>query len=521
MPTSLQSFIHQAVTTVKTTEDLRRLKRAHAASEKISMFQNRTILTEYRKMRSKNILPAAPDLEQILRIRRVRTLSGVAPIAVHTKPLGCPGKCIYCPTEDRMPKSYLSTQPAVKRSLANDFDPQRMVTSRIQMLESNGHATDKCELIVMGGTWSAHPKAYQEAFIKGCFDGFNGRPAQSLEEAQAWNETAHHRCIGMTLETRPDWVDEDEVARWRQLGATRVELGVQSVFPDVLDLIQRGHGVEAVWRATALFKSAGFKITYHLMPGLPGSTPERDREMFQTIFSDPRYQPDQIKIYPCLVNEHAELYQWWKDGRFTPYDDDTLDALLGELKKAVPPHVRIARIFRDFPSKSIQAGSTVTNIRQLLQERLRKQGTLCVCLRCREARNQKIEDENLEFVLRSYPASAGTEHFLSFESHDRRTLYAFLRLRFNSSRTHPFLPELNDAALVRELHTYGELIPIGENSTRVQHLGLGKELMARAEAIANEYGWKKLAVIAGIGVRAYYRKLGYHLEGTYMIKKQY
>ncbi len=504
---------------MKTPEDLRRLKRGYALAQKTSLPQNRTILAEYRKLREKNAAPPAPMLEQLLKIRSIRTLSGVAPIAVHTKPLGCPGKCVYCPTEDRMPKSYLSTQPAVKRSMANDFDPDRMVASRIAMLESNGHTTDKCELIVMGGTWSAHPKRYQETFLKGCFDGFNGRRAKSLEEAQAWNETAAHRCVGMTLETRPDWITEEEIQRWRRYGATRVELGVQSIFPDVLNLIARGHGVDAVWRATELFKNAGFKITYHLMPGLPGSTPERDRKMFQTIFSDPHYQPDQIKIYPCLVNKHAELYQWWKDGRFIPYDDDTLDTLLGELKRMVPPHVRIARIFRDFPGESIQAGSAITNIRQLLQERLRAQGIPCVCLRCREARNQKIDLKNLEFVLRSYPASSGAEHFLSFESRDRTILYAFLRLRFNGSHKHPFLPELHNAALVRELHTYGELMPVGGKSTSVQHLGLGKELMTRAEKMAAEYGWKKLAVIAGIGVREYYHKRGYHLEGTYMIKK--
>ncbi|MBI2426448.1 MAG: tRNA uridine(34) 5-carboxymethylaminomethyl modification radical SAM/GNAT enzyme Elp3, partial [Candidatus Kerfeldbacteria bacterium] len=428
----LTTFVTRAATRVKTRDDLDVLKREIARETGTAMPQNSSILAEYVQLVERGAMPKNAALEKVLRIRSIRSMSGIVPIGVHTKPMGCPGRCVFCPTEVRMPKSYLSKQPAVMRAIANEFDPYKMVSNRLLQLERNGHNTEKCELIVMGGTWSAHPRPYQEEFIRRCFDGFNGCDAADLEEAKHMNETAKHRVVGITLETRPDWVDEEEVVRWRRYGATRTEIGVQHTDNRVLELVKRGHGIEASMHATQLFKDAGFKITYHMMPGLPGSTPEMDLAMHREIFARPELKPDQIKIYPCLVNEHAELYQWFKDGRFVPYDDATLDELLIRIKTTVPEYCRIARLFRDFPKEVIQGGSQITNFRQKVQQEMNARGLKCVCLRCREARGRTVDVQNAELVVREYDASGGKEIFLSFESPDRSVLYAFLRLRFHS-----------------------------------------------------------------------------------------
>lgn len=521
----METLIRQMIRQVE-TEELEspavflKWKRQMAKQHAMPMPANRDILREYYKYIKKNALKPSDQIVRLLRIRKIRTLSGIAPIGVHTRPMGCPGKCVYCPTEARMPKSYLSNQPAVMRAIANEFEPEAMVRNRLLQLERNGHETNKNELIVMGGTWSAHPRPYQEMFIQKCFDGFNGRPSDNLEQAQQWNETAEHRCVGLTLETRPDWVDEAEVARWVRYGATRCELGCQHTDSEVLATIQRGHDAAATIRATRLFKQAGFKVTYHLMPGLPGSNPDRDLQMFQTLFSDEDFQPDQIKIYPCVVNEHAELYQWWKEGKFVPYDDATLMALLPKAKQLVPPYVRISRLFRDIPGESIQAGSRVTNIRQMVQDQMNAAGQRCRCLRCREPRANIFDAESIKLKVRRYPASGGEEIFLSYETPDEHTVLAFLRLRFNdeaATKAH-FLPVLNGCAIVRELHTYGEVVRLHERGGKVQHQGWGRRLMAKAEELTRHRGITRLAVISGVGVREYYRKLGYELKEGFMVK---
>lgn len=491
-----------------------------AKSTGISLPSNRDILREYRKWIKRGKKTESDSIVSLLRIRKIRTLSGISAIGVHTKPLGCPGQCVYCPTEVRMPKSYLSTQPAVMRSAAVLFNPKKMVRTRIEQLERNGHPTDKNELIVMGGTWSAHPVSYQEEFIQQCFDGFNGARSKSLEEAQKMNETAQHRVVGLTLETRPDWVTEGEVKQWIRYGATRAEIGVQTIDENVLRLIRRGHRVDAVRRATVLFKEAGFKITYHLMPGLPGSSPERDLEMFAEIFSNPNFRPDQIKIYPCIVNEYAELYQWWKDGRFKPYDDEILRKVLPKMKVLIPPWVRLSRIFRDIPGQSIQAGGKSTNIRQIIHDEMKKAGKFCQCIRCREPRDQSLSHGKVTLFCEKIEASSGQEIFLSIETKDRKILFAFLRLRINNDHrmNHHFIPSLHGAAIVRELHVYGAMVPLHEKISRIQHSGLGRQLMMKAEEICRSREIKRLAVISGVGVREYYKKLGYHFDGGYMIK---
>lgn len=528
---------------LKSADDLAKLKRRFARENRCGLPTNNSILAHYRQMVKKGQIKASPALLRVLRIRNIRTLSGIASIGVHTKPLPCPGECIYCPSEKGMPKSYLSTQPAVMRAIAQKFDPYKMVSTRLRAYYENGHPTDKCELIVMGGTWSAHNPAYQVWFIKRCLEAFcdfNRRPAfvpiairtlvdkQIKDEGKLWpelkkvqkkNETAKARVVGLTLETRPDFVNENEVKRMRELGATRVEMGVQSIFDDILQKNKRRHLIDDTIRATKLFKDSGFKITYHLMPNLFGSTPKRDLEMFKTIFSKPDFQPDQIKIYPTIVSKHSQLYKLWRQKKYKPYSNATLKKLLKRIKLLCPARIRIARLFRDIPKQSIEAGMNITNIRQVIQAELKKEGKYCKCIRCREARGQKVDSKNIVLIKKEYTASQGKEIFLSFESKDRKIIYAFCRLRFPEKKNAKhYIPALQNAALIRELHTYGELVPIANKKGHVQHQGFGKLLMTQAEKIAHENGFDKIAVISGIGVREYYRKLGYHLRDGYMTR---
>lgn len=512
-PTLAQETIKEVLLAgPKNASDLDALKRQLAKKFNVSVISHAMLLAAYQRYLQETRIPADESLLRLLRRRSVRTLSGVAPITVLTKQYPCPGRCVYCPTEARMPKSYLASEPAAQRALQNEFDPVRQVNSRIAQLEKNGHVVDKIELIVLGGTWSFYPKKYQEEFIKGCFDAANGVPSKSLEGAQKINETSDRRIIGVTLETRPDYVTEEECWRMRQLGCTHVQIGVQSLDQGVLDLIKRDDTIDQIAHATKLLKQFGFKITYHIMPGLPGSTPEKDIKTFDTLFNDERFQPDMLKIYPTVVVQSSLLYHWWKEGKYKPYDDATLRTILVEIKKRIPPYVRINRLIRDIPGNDIIDGNLVTNLRQVLQQ----QGVHCQCIRCREAKAKKVRLEDTHLVVRSYPSSGGMEHFISFESQNQDTIYAFIRL---------FLPDgslniLNQkTAFVRELHTYGELIKVGAKSEAVQHIGFGKRLMAEAEKKAKEEGYEKLAVISGIGVREYYRKLNFKDDNSYVSKK--
>lgn len=524
---------------VSSNEELYHLKRRFAKQYQTKFPTNNTILAQYRQMVKNRLVKENSELEKVLRIRKIRTLSGIASIGVHTKPLPCPGKCLYCPDEKNMPKSYLSTQPAVIRSSSLGFDPYKMVQTRLKTYLVNGHPTDKCELIVMGGTWSYHHPVYQVWFLKRCFDAFNagikGKPVgkgfrepkpaadlrkliKKLKEAQKINETADCRVVGLTLETRPDFVSQKEIKWMRELGATRVEIGVQSTHDQILNLNKRGHWSKSTVRATKLFKDAGFKITYHMMPGLYGSTPKLDREMFKKIFTNSNFQPDQIKIYPTIVSKYAKLYKLWQSGQYKPYDDLTLKNLLKKIKLLCPPNIRITRLFRDIPRQSIYGGMQITNIRQIIQEELKAEKKKCRCIRCREPKGKAADPKQAKLKKREYRASRGKEIFLSFESNDESVIYAFCRIRFPAHKnSNHYISALRNAALIRELHTYGELIPISKKG-KVQHKGLGKQLMEKAELLAKKNGYKKIAVISGIGVREYYRKLGYKLEDEYMVK---
>ena len=500
---------------------LKLLKYYISKKYQVPIITNASILQVYRQMLKAKQLPRSERLEKVLKIRSIRTLSGVAVVAVLTKPYPCPGRCAYCPTEAKMPKSYLSNEPAVMRAVLNHFDPFKQVRMRIRALHNNGHSTDKIELIVIGGTWSYLPDKYQKWFIKRCFDACNNSISKTLNQAQLKNEKAKHRIIGLTLETRPDYIDAQEIKKMREYGCTRVEIGIQHLDDKILELNRRGHGVKESAKATQLLKDAGIKICYHLMPNLPGSNPQKDFKMIQQVFTDSRFRPDMLKIYPCVVTKNALIYKWWKKGKHKPYSDKQLANLLIKIKEQViPRYVRINRLIRDIPTSSIVAGNKITNLRQLLH----KQGVKCKCIRCREARNKKIDPKNLKLFVEKYEASEGTEYFLSYEDKKRQTLYAFLRLRIPSQQK-PVFEVLKDAVIIRELHTYGQLIPIHPSGSRkpslaaVQHTGLGKRLMAEADKLAKKHRVEQIAVISGVGVRPYYRKLGYRLQDTYMTKK--
>jgi len=507
------------------------------SQHKLAPHTKATLISAYRQLVKNKKIKANKNFEQLLKKRAVRTLSGVSVITVLTKPFVCPGRCVYCPTEPDMPKSYLSNEPAAARAKMNLFDAKRQVTMRIQALENNGHAVDKLELMVLGGTWSVYPSKYQDDFIRDCFYAANTfrsassgqvskktkRRPYNLAREQKINESARYKIIGLTLETRPDFVSPTEIKKMRRLGCTRVQLGIQHTDDKILKLIKRGHTLEQGIIATRLLKEAGLKVDHHYMPDLPGSTPAKDLAMFKYVFSSPDLQPDQIKIYPCIVSVYAQLYKWYKQGKYKPYTIKQLSNLLLKVKQLVPPYVRINRLIRDIPKESIVAGNKITNLRQFLQTELNKQGKSCQCLRCREVRSASQDIDKMELVTREYPASLGREIFLSLESPDKSKVYAFLRLRFNNPKAKNILPELNQAALVRELHVYGQMIPVYDQAqddeiSQTQHLGLGKKLMLEAERISRQNNFKKIAVISGIGVRNYYRKLGYRLQGTYMTK---
>lgn len=510
-------IINQALKNkVKTANQLRRIK-----AEIIQKHGITKMPTDVEILKIYNIKFKIRNLKflELLRTRKIRTLSGVAVIAVLTKPYPCPGHCLYCPTQKDMPKSYLSNEPAVMRAIRYKFDPAQQVKARLRALADNGHETDKCELIVMGGTWSYLPKKYQEHFIKRCFDAFNqnsnfqfprlaGRQAisKNLEEAKKINEKAKHRVIGLTLETRPDFITEEEALRMRKLGATRVELGIQTVYDDILKINKRGHTIAQAIKAIQILRDFGFKITFHMMPNLPGSNLKKDLQVFKDIFSKPQWQPDQIKIYPCVVTKDAELYKIWQAGKYQPYSDQELIKLLIAIKKIVPPYVRIARLIRDIPEISIEAGNKISNLRQILQQ----QGVACQCIRCREPRANHEDAKRAKFTKREYDVgnaytrSVQKEMFLSYET--KKYLFSFLRLH------------LGEKAIIRELHTYGQMTPVSQKGQAVQHLGFGKKLIIAAEKIAQQKGYKKISVISGVGVRDYYRKLGYRLEKEYMVK---
>lgn len=469
------------------------------------------------KMKDKKEDKEFEIIKKFLRIKPIRTMSGVANIAVmwldKNDKFSCPGSCIYCPRGINAPQSYTGTEPATMRAQRYDYDGQRQVKNRIWQLGIIGHPTDKCELIVMGGTFPALQKDKQEAFIKSCLDAMNNRKSKSLMHAQKLNERAKHRCIGLTIETRPDYCSQEHINQMLKLGCTRVEIGVQCVDQLMLKKINRNHTVEDVINATRLLKNNGLKVTYHMMPGLTSLVGDRidmkkELEQFKNIFSNPDFRPDELKVYPTLVLPGTKLYDKWKKGEYEAMTVKQITDLLIKIKQIVPPYVRIKRIMRDISHKEVVAGPSITNLRQLTLDKMEKLGIKCNCIRCREIKDKSIRKARL--VKIEYEASKGKEIFLSFEDNNR--LIGFLRLRF---------PDNNNNAFIRELHIYGPMAKIGEkqkDGKTKQHKSYGRILLRRAEEISKDRSKKLVLVNSGVGVRPYYRKLGYRLVGFYMLK---
>jgi elongator complex protein 3 len=497
-----------------------------------------------------------------LRMKPVRTASGVAPVTLLTKPHPCPGRCIFCPSDVRMPKSYLSDEPGAQRAAQHRFDPYAQTLSRLRAYHHTGHRVDKAELIVLGGTWSSYPEAYQIWFVKRSFDALNdfarwrdgelappattglewaelgeridgrridrsynrivddhaelngdGRLAaevatwEALAAVQRTNETAAARCVGLVVETRPDHLTPSEVLRMRRLGATKVQLGFQSLSDEVLAANHRGHDVAATRRAVRLLRGAGLKIHAHWMPNLYGSSPELDVEDYERLFADPDFRPDELKIYPCSLIESAELMAYWQDGRWRPYDQGELLEVLVECLRRTPESCRLTRVIRDIPGTDIVAGNRRTNFRELAEAELARRGLPARDIRAREVRHRAVELGELELRETRYGTSVGEERFLQYVTPDDR-LAAFLRLSLPNAAVQ--IGEIATSAMIREVHVYGRLVGLGERRAgRSQHLGLGTLLIERAVDLAAEAGFADLAVISAVGTRDYYRRLGF------------
>jgi elongator complex protein 3 len=502
----------------KTKEDFLKIERKVIEKFKSPfLFNFADLLKTYKKLLKKKKIQKNENLENILKTSSIRSLSGIVSITVLTKPYPCPGKCLYCPTVNSMPKSYLPDEPACKRALDNNFNPYKQMLSRINALKATGHNTDKIELIVLGGTFSFYPKNYQLWFVKRCFEAANQKNSKTLKETQKNNEKTKNRIVGLTIETRPDFINQKELWFLRKLGVTRVELGVQATDDEILRKNQRNCYLKDIIQATKLLKNAGFKVTYHMMLNLYGSNPLKDEQMFEELFSKPEFQPDQLKIYPCVVLKDSPLFNFYLNKEYQPYKEEELIDLLIKIKEKIPPYVRIIRIIRDIPSNDIIAGNKTPNLRQIIAFKMQQENKKCRCLRCREPRETPIDFENVKLVKREYEASNGKEIFLSFEDFKNDKVLSFLRLRLTNEWTFPFL---KDSALIRELHSYGLMAPLKSQKSNVQHKGLGKKLLEEAEKIVKkETNFKKIFIISGVGVREYYRKLGYRLFKTYMAKK--
>ena len=483
--------------------------------------------------KSKDILEfldKSDPVRRLLMVKPVKTSSGVLVIAVMPKPYACPqGRCIYCPggVSTNTPLSYTGHEPVARKAQKVTFDPYLQIRSRLSHINSLGHQTGKVELVIIGGTFPFMPEEYQRDFVKSCFDALNDTDNSScsssdLTEAMRLNETAKSRCVGLTVETKPDYCKAKHVDLMLEMGVTRVEVGVQSLQAEVIKAINRGHTIDDVVECFRIARESGLKIVAHMMPGLPGSSPTKDIEDFCTLFENSLFKPDMLKIYPTLVLERTPLFNLFKAGKYQPYTVEEMAKVLTEVKKRIPPWIRIMRVQREIDANEIIAGPVCGNLRQIVLQKLKDQGFNCNCIRCREIGIQDSASVPADTILMNridYEASNGKEVFLSFETADHTKLFGFLRLRFivNSHRK-----ELTqDCAIVRELHVYGLMLNVGSQkaSNSSQHMGYGLKLMHEAERISrDEFGAKALFVISAVGTREYYKKLGYVMHGPYMAK---
>lgn len=549
------------------------------------LFSKDQIVAGYRQLSGQyGLQPFSEALLEKIRMKPIRTLSGVAPITVLTKPFPCPGTCIFCPNDIRMPKSYLADEPGAQRAERNFFDPYLQTYNRLQALHNIGHNVNKAEIIVLGGTWSYYPEKYQIWFIKECFRALNdfgkrddrgsiekrydemnkvlqsrsqhpleNDPAKNekalkthqidgedidksynqtiselyvaperlggfdeyqsatweeLFEQQKINETTDIRNVGLVIETRPDNISEQEVLRVRKLGCTKTQIGFQSLQDEVLHLNKRGHDVAATRKAVALLRQAGFKIHGHWMANLYGSSVENDMHDYDALFSDQDFKPDELKVYPCSLIGSAELMQYYKKGLWKPYSYEELLEVLTHVFKHTPEYCRLTRVIRDIPSTDIVIGNKLTNFRQIAEQELEKAGQKSKDIRAREIKQREITEEEIELKVIEYETSTSHEKFLQFVTKDDNSIVAFLRLSLPKQDS--FINELQESAMIREIHVYGNLVTVGKKSDgKAQHLGLGTRLIKEAQRLSSGQRFKKLAVISAIGTKEYYRSRGF------------
>ncbi|MCJ7714495.1 tRNA uridine(34) 5-carboxymethylaminomethyl modification radical SAM/GNAT enzyme Elp3 [Candidatus Bathyarchaeota archaeon] len=507
-----------------TSRKLHQTKTRVAAKLKLDRTLSNAEIIKYLKPHEKI------KLLKILRRKTIRTISGVSVIAIMTKPHSCPQlePCIYCPggTSLGTPQSYTGHEPAALRGTQNNYDPYSQVTARIKQLKSIGHIVDKIELIIMGGTFPSTPMNYQTHFIQRALDAITLLPSKNFEEAKKNAEKSSIRNVGITVETRPDWCKIPHIDSMLNMGVTRVEIGVQNPSDKIYKLAGRKHTVTDVTEATRIAKDSGLKVVYHLMPGMPGSTPQKDLKAFNKIFSESDFKPDMIKIYPCLVIEGTKLHDLYLQGKYAPYSTEEAANLIAELKNNIPSWIRIMRVQRDIPAGLIVAGVKKSNLRQIVHKKMLENNYLCKCIRCREVGHKLMRDnitpnlEDIQTITTTYNASDGKEIFISIEDLRNRILIGYLRLRIPSSKAHR--PEISSisSAIVRELHVYGPLVPVGIHTIKAwQHKGYGSILLKEAERIAkNNYNVKKILVISALGTKQYYRRFGYKRDGVYVSK---
>ncbi|MFA5797157.1 MAG: tRNA uridine(34) 5-carboxymethylaminomethyl modification radical SAM/GNAT enzyme Elp3 [Candidatus Woesearchaeota archaeon] len=505
-----------------------------------------------------------------LQTKPMRTGSGVAVIATMTMPFNCPhGSCTYCPgglnsAFGDVPKSYTGKEPSTMRGIRNNYDPYRIIFNRLEQYIILGQNPDKVDQIIMGGTFPSYPKEYRDEYIYYSYKAYNdfsklffqngildvdrfreffelpgniydtnrserlkekilllkNQDIKILKEEQRINETATIRCIGLTIETKPDWAFADYGLEFLEYGATRVELGVQTVYDDILTKVHRGHTIEDTKKAIADLRDLGFKLNFHMMPGLPDVdgkriSREKDIASLKTIFSDPAYRPDMLKIYPCMVMPGTALEREFRKGNFTPLTTEEAADIIVEFKKYIPEYSRVMRVQRDIPTYATTAGVGRTNLRQYIRDLARERNVHCRCIRCREIGAREILAEP-QIIIYEYDASSGKEFFISMEAGNN--ILGFVRLRFPPRSLHPSIT--TDSAIIRELHVYGQAVVIkGTDTTKTQHRGFGRKLVAKAEEIARSHEKNKMVVISGVGVKEYYWKLGYHNEGPYVAKE--
>jgi elongator complex protein 3 len=518
---------------VRNGQDVTKTLRSHPLPDGSGYLNKSMLVSIYNEMVAAGEIETDSHLVERLRMKPMRTLSGVTTVTVLTKPYPCPGKCIFCPTDVRMPKSYLPDEPGAMRALEHQFDPYTQVRSRITQLQALGHPTDKIELLILGGTWSSYKREYQEWFVKRCFDAMNASitPAPlpagedearletgELEKSHSKNEFTHHRNVGLVIETRPDEINPEEIRWLRHLGVTKVQMGAQSLDDHILEINKRGHDVECTRQATALLRAAGFKIVLHWMLNLHGATPKSDREDFARLWED--FCPDEIKIYPNQLLANAELFEYWQRGEFKPYTTEELIHLIADIKPTIPRYCRVNRVIRDIPSTNVVEGNRRTSLRQDAQDELKRRGMKCQCVRCREVRGKSVEAGALTLDDLVYQASSAEEHFISFVTPEDK-LAGFVRLSLpGKDSPQTGIADLSGAALVREVHVYGQSLPVGaEKDGAAQHAGLGTRLLEEAERVAKANGFSRMAVISAVGTRGYYLNRGFERGELYLTKK--